>query len=498
MSDLTMETDLYQLTMMYGYYKAGIAGRRAVFDLFFRRAPWNNGFAVAAGLEQALQYIQDLRFHPDDIDYLRSLKLFDDDFLRLLERLRFEGDVWAVPEGTVVFPHEPLMRVEAPVIQAQLLETTLLNIVNHQTLIATKAARVVQAAGGLQVLEFGLRRAQGPDAGLYGARAAIIGGCEGTSNTLAGKRFSVPVKGTHAHSWVMSFESELEAFRAYARAFPDSCLLLVDTYDTLRSGVPNAITVAKELEANGHKFLGIRIDSGDLAYLSKKARKMLDEAGLEHAVIVASGDLDEDVIYDLRAQGAAIDMWGVGTALITAKDDPALGGVYKLAAEERGGTMVPKIKVSENPEKTTNPGVKKVVRFYDENGMASADLIMLAHETVDMSKPITLFDPVETWKRKTLTKYSVKELLVQVVKGGEVIYDCPPVLEIRRHTAQELATFWPEHRRLKNPHTYHVDLSPELWRLKRRLIAETRGDPEANGGSGIGHGGPMMMIGFLR
>ena len=337
MKNLTMLTDLYQLTMMYGYTKAKKADQIVAFDLFFRKNSGESAYAIAAGLEQVIEYIENIKFTEEDLDYLRSLKIFDEEFLDRLKNFKFTGDIDAVPEGTVVFPYEPLIRVKAPIFEAQLIETAMLNIVNHQTLIATKASRIVHAAQGGAVLEFGLRRAQGPDAGIYGARASIIGGCTATSNVMAGRMFDIPVSGTHGHSWVMSFDSELEAFRAYARAFPENCLLLVDTYDTLRSGVPNAITVFKELREKGYEPLGIRLDSGDLAYLSKKARKMLDEAGFPNAKIVASSDLDEETIWHMKAQGAAIDVWGVGTALITSKDCPALGGVYKLVAEEKDG-----------------------------------------------------------------------------------------------------------------------------------------------------------------
>ena len=383
-----MLTDLYQLTMMYGYTKAKKADQVVAFDLFFRKNSGESAYAIAAGLEQVIEYIENIKFTEEDLDYLRSLKIFDEEFLDRLKNFKFTGDIDAVPEGTVVFPYEPLIRVKAPIFEAQLIETAMLNIVNHQTLIATKASRIVHAAQGGAVLEFGLRRAQGPDAGIYGARASIIGGCTATSNVMAGRMFDIPVSGTHGHSWVMSFDSELEAFRAYARAFPENCLLLVDTYDTLRSGVPNAITVFKELREKGYEPLGIRLDSGDLAYLSKKARKMLDEAGFPNAKIVASSDLDEETILHIRSQGAAIDVWGVGTALITSKDCPALGGVYKLVAEEKDGKMIPKIKISENPAKITNPGFKKVVRLYDKDtDKAIADLIMLDDETINEEEP---------------------------------------------------------------------------------------------------------------
>lgn len=471
--NLTMLTDLYQLTMMYGYEKEGKADEIVVFDLFFRKTTGDSAYAIAAGLEQAVEYIENLYFTEEDIEYLRQLDLFDEGFLDKLKNIRFTGDIDAIPEGTVVFPNEPLIRVKAPIFEAQLIETALLNIVNHQTLIATKASRVVQAAQGDDVLEFGLRRAQGPDAGIYGARAAIVGGCNATSNVLAGKKFGVPVQGTHAHSWIMSFSSELEAFRAYARAFPHSCLLLVDTYDTLKMGVPNAITVFNELREKGIEPLGIRLDSGDLAYLSKKARKMLDEAGFPEAKIVASSDLDEEVIWDLKAQGAAIDVWGVGTAMITSKDCPALGGVYKLVAEKIEGKMVPRIKISENAFKITNPGFKKVARLYDrDTHKAIADLIMLDHETIDESKPLTIFDPINTWKRMTLTNFKVRELLVPIFRDGKRIYELPSLMEIQEYAKKEMNTLWAEYKRLTKPHVFKVDLSDELYELKNQLLKE--------------------------
>lgn len=471
--NLTLLTDLYQLTMMYGYEKAGKSDDIVVFDLFFRKTTGDSAYAIVAGLEQAIEYIENLHFSEEDIAYLRDLNLFDEKFLDKLKNIKFTGDIDAIPEGTVVFPNEPLIRVKAPIFEAQLIETALLNIVNHQTLIATKASRIVQAAQGDSVLEFGLRRAQGPDAGIYGARAAIIGGCSATSNVLAGKKFGIPVQGTHAHSWVMSFPSELEAFRAYAQAFPESCLLLVDTYDTLKSGVPNAITVFKELREKGIEPLGIRLDSGDLAYLSKEARKMLDAAGFPNAKIVASSDLDEEVIWDLKAQGAAIDIWGVGTAMITSKDCPALGGVYKLVAEEIDGKMVPKIKISENPVKITNPGYKKVARLYDKDTQkAIADLIMLDHETIDESKPLTIFDPINTWKRMTLTNFKARELLVPIFRKGKRVYELPSLVEIQEYCKKEMGTLWAEYKRITKPHVYKVDLSDELYNLKQKLLQQ--------------------------
>ena len=472
MRNLTMMTDLYQLTMMSGYLHHGMQHNRACFDLFYRKRGDMTAYAVAAGLEQAIEYVQNLRFTQEDIAYLRSLSIFEESFLEYLSTFRFTGQILAVPEGTVVFPYEPIMRVIAPVMEAQLLETALLNIINHQTLIATKSARVVQAARGDQVLEFGLRRAQGPDAGIYGARAAIIGGCQATSNVLTGQMFHIPIGGTHAHSWVMSFPDELTAFRAYAEVFPANCMLLVDTYDTLGSGVPNAITVFNELRAKGYEPVGIRLDSGDLAFLSRQARRMLDDAGFPKARIFASGDLDEEVIWDLKAQGAAIDVWGVGTRMITSMDNPALGGVYKLSAEESNGVFVPRIKISENPEKVTNPGVKQLYRFYDKkNGKALADLIALEDEDFSSGEPLEIFDPENTWKRMTLCEYEARKLLVPIFEDGRLVYQSPALLDIASYARRELDTFWEEYRRLNRPHRYKVDLSEKLYTLKQELLS---------------------------
>ena len=474
--NLTLLTDLYQLTMMSGYLKNGKKDDIATFDLFFRR----NGlitYSVAAGLEQAVGYIRSLRFTAEDIAYLRSLELFDEAFLDYLRGFRFTGDVYAVPEGTVVFPEEPILTVRAPLPEAQLLETALLNIVNHQTLIATKAAKVAYAAAGDAVMEFGLRRAQGPDAGVYGARAAVIGGCSSTSNVLAGKLFGIPVAGTHAHSWVMNFPSEYEAFKAYAEIFPDACLLLADTYDTLKSGVPNAIRVFRELRAAGHEPKGIRLDSGDLAYLSKRARRMLDEAGFPDTVICASGDLDERTVASLKSQGAKIDLWGIGTKLITGGDLPALGGVYKLSSlRPRGGEEIPKIKLSDNSDKITNPCFKEVFRIYDKKtGKAEADLICVRGERIDEGKPLTVFHPKETWKRTTFTDYTVRPLTVPVLRGGEPVYGLPSLSEVCEYARREKETFWDEYRRLDNPHVYKVDLSQKLYDVKNALMREIRG-----------------------
>ena len=475
--NLTLLTDLYQLTMMDGYLKNGKEKDIAVFDLFFRR---NNiiTYSVAAGLEQALDYILGIRFEEEDIAYLRSLGLFDERFLSYLKDFRFTGDVYAVPEGTVVFPEEPILTVRAPLLEAQFLETALLNIVNHQTLIASKSAKVTYAAKGDSVMEFGLRRAQGPDAGVYGARASVIGGCGSTSDVLAGQMFGIPVAGTHAHSWVMNFPSEYEAFSAYAKMYPDACLLLVDTYDTLRSGVPNAIRVFRELRAAGHEPKGIRLDSGDLAYLSKQARKMLDEAGFPDAIICASGDLDEYLINSLKNQGARIDLWGVGTRLITSADMPALGGVYKLSSLlPQGGKEIPKIKLSDNSDKITNPGFKCVYRIYDnKTGKAEADLIALRDETFDVSRPLTIFHPKDTWKKITFTDYTMRPLTELVLKDGARVRPDPKLKEICAYAEREKESFWDEYKRPDNPHVYKVDLSQKLYDVKNKMIAEIRSE----------------------
>ena len=471
MRNLTMMTDLYQLTMMNGYFKHGMKDNIAVFDLFFRPLMNNSVYAVMAGLEQAIEYVENLHFSEEDIEYLRSLEIFGEDFLGYLKGFKFSGEIYAVEEGTPVFPREPLIRVKAPIMEAQLMETALLNIINHQTLIATKASKVVTAAEGHTVLEFGLRRAQGPDAGIYGARAAMVGGCSGTSNVLTGQLFDVKVGGTHAHSWVMSFPDELTAFRAYADMYPKGCMLLVDTYNTLKSGVPNAITVFRELREKGYEPIGIRLDSGDLAYLSKRARRMLDEAGFENAKIFASGDLDEKVIWDLKMQGARIDVYGVGTKLITSDDMPALGGVYKLAAEIINGEIIPKIKVSENPIKVTNPGIKQVYRLYsNEDNKAIADLITLDDEVIDHSAPLTIFDPVDTWKRMTVENFTAVPLLKPIFIEGKRVYDSPSLKEIQAYHFAQMDTLWDEYKRLTRPHVYKVDLSEKLYDLKRQLL----------------------------
>ena len=453
--NLTLLTDLYELTMMQGYFETQ-ENETVIFDMFFRENPNKGGYSIMAGLEQVIDYIKNLNFSYEDVDYLRGLGIFSEDFLHYLSGFHFSGDIYAVPEGCVIFPREPL----------------------HQCLIATKASRVVHAAQGNGVMEFGLRRAQGPDAGLYGARAAMIGGCVGTSNVLAGEMFDVPVLGTHAHSWIMSFKDEYTAFKEYARLYPNACTLLVDTYDTLKSGVPNAIRVFKEMRNAGihPKSYGIRLDSGDLAYLSKKARKMLDDAGFTDAVIAASNDLDEFLINDLKLQGAAITSWGVGTNLITSKDCPSFGGVYKLAAiQNEKGEFVPKIKISENVEKITNPGNKTIYRIYDkETGKIRADLICFVGEEYDTSKDLLLFDPNATWKKTRLEggTYTMKEILKPVFIRGECKYTSPSVKEIAEFCRQEKETLWDETKRLFNPHKVYVDLSQKLYDTKTALLNE--------------------------
>ena len=475
--NLTLLTDLYELTMMQGYFREKDANETVIFDAFYRTNPDGNAFSICAGLEQVIDYVKNLHFDDADIEYLRGLGIFDEDFLEYLHNFKFSGNIYAIPEGTVVFPREPLVKVIAPIMEAQLVETAILNIINHQSLIATKTSRIVFAARGDGIMVFGLRRAQGADAGTYGARAAMIAGCIGTSNVLAGKLFDVPVKGTHAHSWIMSFPDELTAFRAYAKLYPSACILLADTYDTLGSGVPNAIRVFQEMRDAGIPltFYGIRLDSGDLAYISKKARKMLDDAGFPDAVISASNDLDEYLIDSLKIQGAAITSWGVGTNLITSKDCPSFGGVYKLAAikDRHTGKFIPKIKLSENTEKVTNPGNKTIQRIYDkETGKIIADLICLVDEEFDEKNSLLLFDPIETWKKTHLAPgtYTMRELLVPIFKNGECVYESPKVMDIREYCKKEQATLWDESRRLVNPHEIHVDLSNELWHMKAQLL----------------------------
>ncbi len=474
--NITLLTDLYELTMMQGYFKNKDRNETVIFDAFYRNNPCDGGYSICAGLEQVIQYIKGLHFDEEDISYLASLGLFKQDFLDYLREFKFSGDIYAIPEGSVMFPREPMVKVIAPIMEAQLVETAILNIVNHQSLIATKAARVCHAAKGDGIMEFGLRRAQGPDAGTLGARAAMIGGCIGTSNVLAGQLFDVPVKGTHAHSWIMSFPDEYTAFKTYADMYPNACILLVDTYDSLKSGVPNAIRVFTEMREAGIPltFYGIRLDSGDLAYLSKKARKMLDNAGFQDAVISASNDLDEFLIESLKAQGAAITSWGVGTNLITSKDNPSFGGVYKLAAiMGPDGEFIPKIKLSENSEKVTNPGNKMIYRIYEKStGKIKADLICLVHEKYDEADDLLLFDPNEPWKKTKLKggTYTLYPLMKQIFKKGECVYTSPSVMEIREKCKEELDTLWDETKRFVNPHQVYVDLSKELYDIKIQLL----------------------------
>ena len=475
--NLTLMTDLYELTMMQGYFRNKDRNETVIFDAFYRNNPMDSGYSICAGLEQVIDYVNNLHFEDDDIAYLRSLGIFGEDFLKYLRDFHFSGDIYAIPEGSIMFPREPMIKVIAPIMEAQLVETAILNIINHQSLIATKTSRVCFAARGDGIMEFGLRRAQGPDAGTLGARAAMIGGCVGTSNVLAGQLFDVPVKGTHAHSWIMSFPDEYTAFKTYADMYPSACILLVDTYDTLKSGVPNAIRVFTEMREAGIPltFYGIRLDSGDLAYLSKKARKMLDEAGFPDAVISASNDLDEYLIDSLKVQGCKITSWGVGTHLITSKDWPSFGGVYKLAAiqDAQSGEFIPKIKLSEHSEKITNPGNKKIYRIYEKDtGKIKADLICLVDETYDENEPLVLFDPNEPWKKTKLLPgtYELRELMVHVFDHGNCIYHSPKVMDIRDYCQKELETLWEETRRLVNPHGVYVDLSQKLYDMKISLL----------------------------
>ncbi|MBS7195751.1 MAG: nicotinate phosphoribosyltransferase [Eubacterium sp.] len=476
MRNLTLLTDLYEITMMQAYFKNNNKNKMAIFDVFYRKNPMDGGYAISAGLEQVIEYINNLHFTEDDINYLASLKIFEDDFLDYLKNFKFTGDIYAIPEGSVMFPREPMLKVIAPIMEAQFIETAILNILNHQSLIATKAARICYAAEGDGIMEFGLRRAQGPDAGIYGARAAVIGGCAGTSNVLTGQMFDVPVMGTHAHSWIMSFDDEYTAFYTYAKLYPMACTLLVDTYDTLNSGVPNAIKVFKQMKNEGIelKNYGIRLDSGDLAYLSKKARKMLDDAGFKDATITASNDLDEFLIASLKMQGAEITNWGVGTNLITSKDCPSFGGVYKLAAiMEDGENFTPKIKLSDNSEKITNPGNKKIYRIYEkENNKIKADLICLENETFTENEDMHLFDPHEPWKKTVLKAgtFTLKELLVKVFDKGQCVYHSDSVMKLRDFAISEMETLWEETKRFENPHQVYVDLSQKLYDIKISLL----------------------------
>ena len=468
----TLLCDFYELTMANGYYELGKGDEIAYFDVFFRTIPDGGGFAIAAGLEQVIEYIKTLKFTEQDIEFLRSKKMFSEDFLNYLRNFRFTGDIYAVPEGTPIFPGEPILTVRAPAIEAQFIETFVLLSLNHQSLIATKANRVVRAAQGRPVAEFGSRRAQGADGAILGARAAFIGGCAATACTISDRDYAIPATGTMAHSWVQMFDSEYEAFVAYCRTYPHNATLLVDTYDVLRSGVPNAIRAFREvLVPLGIKSCGIRIDSGDITYLTKKARKMLDDAGFTDCKIVVSNSLDENIIRDIILQGAKIDSFGVGERLITAKSNPVFGGVYKLVAKEENGEIVPKIKISENPEKITNPHFKKVYRIYDkQNGKATADLICVHDEVIDETKPLEIFDPAQTWKRKVCEDYTLRELLVPVFRGGECVYDSPHISEIQQYCRAQVDTLWEEVTRFENPHRYYVDLSQKLWDIKHELL----------------------------
>ncbi len=471
--NLTMLCDFYELTMGNGYFQSGYRDRITYFDVFFRAVPDGGGFAIAAGLEQAVRYIQDLHFDPEDIEYLRGRGIFSEGFLEYLRDFRFTGDIWAVPEGTPIFPREPIMTVRAPAIEAQLVETFLLLTINHQSLIATKANRVVRAAKGRTVLEFGSRRAQGSDGAILGARAAYIGGCAGTACTISDQLYGVYAGGTMAHSWVQMFDSQYEAFKAYCEIYPDNPTLLVDTYNTLRSGVPDAIRAFNEvLKPRGLTKCGIRLDSGDMTYLTKKARKMLDDAGWESCKISVSNSLDEYIIQDLIGQGACIDMFGVGERLITARSEPVFGGVYKLTAvENENGEIIPKIKISENVGKITNPHFKKLYRFFgNDTGKAIADYLCVHDETVDDQKDLEIFDPEATWKRKKVYDFTAKELLVPIFQGGKLVYELPALKEIQKYCAEQVDTLWDEVKRFDNPHTYYVDLSQKLWDIKYDLL----------------------------
>ena len=473
--NLTMLCDFYELTMGYGYFEKGYKDRITYFDLFFRRCPDGGGFAIAAGLEQIIQYIQDLHFSPEDIEYLRSRKFFSEEFLEYLANFKFSGDIWAVPEGTPIFPQEPIITVRAPAIEAQLIETFLLLSINHQSLIATKANRVVRAAQGRTVLEFGSRRAQGADAAILGSRAAYIGGCDGTACTISDQLFGVYAGGTMAHAWVQMFDTEYEAFKTYCEIYPNNATLLVDTYNTLKSGVPNAIRVFNEvLKPKGITKCGIRLDSGDMAYLTQKARKMLDDAGWTECKISVSNSLDEYIIQDLLRQGAKIDMFGVGERLITARSEPVFGGVYKLAAVVNDdGSIQPKIKISENVGKITNPHFKKLYRFFgNDTGKAIADYLCVYDESVDDSQDMTIFDPEATWKTKTVYNFTAKELQVPIFKNGELVYKCPSLQEVRAYCMEQVDKLWDEVKRFDNPHTYYVDLSQKLWDIKYGLLKD--------------------------
>jgi len=473
--NMTMLCDFYELTMSHGYFEKGYRDQITYFDLFFRRCPDGGGFAIAAGLEQVIDYIQNLHFSSEDIDYLRGRKIFSEDFLEYLTNFRFTGDIWAIPEGTPVFPKEPIITVRAPAIEAQLIETFLLLSVNHQSLIATKANRVVRAAQGRTVLEFGSRRAQGADAAILGARAAYIGGCHGTACTISDQLYGVRAGGTMAHAWVQMFDTEYDAFKAYCEMYPENPTLLVDTYNTLKSGIPNAIRAFNEvLKPKGITKCGIRLDSGDMAYLTRKARQMLDEAGWTECKISVSNSLDEYIIQDLLRQGAQIDMFGVGERLITARSEPVFGGVYKLVGmEQPDGTVKPKIKISENVGKITNPHFKKLYRFFgNDTGKAIADYLCVYDETVDDSQDLEIFDPDATWKRKTVYNFTAKELQVPIFQNGKLVYQCPSLEEVRSYCLDQVDKLWDEVKRFDNPHTYYVDLSQKLYDIKIQLLKD--------------------------
>ena len=475
--NLTMLCDFYELTMGNGYFQAGYQDRITYFDVFFRDVPDKGGFAVCAGLDQLIDYIENLHFDEEDIDYLRGRGLFSEEFLDYLRHFRFTGDIWAIPEGTPIFPREPVVTVRAPAIEAQLIETFTLLTINHQSLIATKANRIVRAAEGRTVLEFGSRRAQGNDGAISGARAAYIGGCAGTACTISDQLYGVPAGGTMAHSWVQMFDSQYEAFKTYCEIYPTNATLLVDTYNVLKSGVPDAIRAFNEvLRPKGIAKCGIRLDSGDIAYLTREARKMLDEAGWESCQISASNSLDEYIIRDLLRQGAKVDMFGVGERMITASSQPVFGGVYKLAAvEDAQGNIIPKIKVSENVDKITNPHFKKVYRIFDrKTGKAEADYIAVWDEQVDDSAPLELFDPQATWKRKTYTDFTIRELQVPVFRNGQLVYRRPGLKEIQNYCRAQVDTLWDEVKRFENPHNYYVDLSQKLWDIKQALLRGQR------------------------
>lgn len=472
--NLTMLTDFYEITMANGYFQNGLKDKIAYFDMFFRKVPDGGGFAIMAGLEQVIRYLEALHFDDADIDYLRSKGLFDEEFLAYIRNFKFSCDVWAVREGTPVFPNEPIVTVRGPIIEAQLVETMILLTINHQSLIATKANRIVRAAQGRGVLEFGSRRAHGYDGAIFGARAAYIGGCIGSACTIAERDFNIPATGTMAHSWVQMFPKEIDAFRAYARIYPDNCLLLVDTYNVLKSGIPNAIKVfQEEVVARGYRPKGIRIDSGDITYLSQRSRKMLDEAGFPDCKIVASNSLDEYIIRDILVQGAKVDLFGVGERLITSKSEPVFGGVYKLVAVEEEGRVVPKIKISENVGKITNPGSKQLWRLFErETGKAIADVLTLADETIDDSKPYLIFDPEHTWKRMTVRNFRAKKLLTKIFDQGVCIYESPDLKTIKDYCQEQVGTLWDAVVRFENPHNYYVDLSVGLWEVRERLLLE--------------------------